>query len=155
MHDNNAVLETGLKPMNCPAHCLIFKSKQRSHRDLPVRIADFSGLFRNESSGALSGLTRVRQFHQDDGHVFCTQDQIFDEVHKILSFLHKAYTSFGELHVVLRAASIWGGAFLIVHRAHRETGHLVHLMWIDHWKYMENEQLNILLSKAHHAFVQE
>ena len=60
----------GLKPMNCPGHCLLFKSQNHSYRDMPVRYADFSPLHRNEVSGSLTGLTRVRRFHQDDGHIF-------------------------------------------------------------------------------------
>ncbi|KAF4592397.1 threonyl-tRNA synthetase [Ophiocordyceps camponoti-floridani] len=81
----------GLKPMNCPGHCLIFKSKVRSYRDLPIRYADFSPLHRNESSGALSGLTRVRRFHQDDGHIFCRPCQVEDEISKTLDFVKAVY----------------------------------------------------------------
>lgn len=67
----------GLKPMNCPGHCLIFRdAKTYSYRDLPIRLADFSALHRNEASGALTGLTRVRRFHQDDAHIFCMQEQV-------------------------------------------------------------------------------
>ena len=65
-----------LKPMNCPGHCLIFASRERSYRELPLRLADFGVLHRNEYSGALSGLTRVRRFQQDDAHIFCTSDQV-------------------------------------------------------------------------------
>ena len=65
-----------LKPMNCPGHCLIFKHRERSYRELPWRVADFGVLHRNEASGALSGLTRVRRFQQDDTHIFCTPDQV-------------------------------------------------------------------------------
>ena len=74
--DGNDVM--GLKPMNCPGHCLIFaNSGLKSFRDLPLRYADFSALHRNEASGALGGLTRCRRFSQDDAHIFCTQDQVF------------------------------------------------------------------------------
>ncbi|KAK0730407.1 hypothetical protein B0H67DRAFT_596544 [Lasiosphaeris hirsuta] len=83
--------EYGLKPMNCPGHCLIFASQRRSYRDLPIRYADFSPLHRNESSGALSGLTRVRRFHQDDGHIFCRPSQIEDEIRRTLDFIRVAY----------------------------------------------------------------
>jgi threonyl-tRNA synthetase len=62
--------------MNCPGHCLIFDQTQYSYRDLPVRMADFGVLHRNELTGALSGLTRVRRFQQDDAHIFCRPDQI-------------------------------------------------------------------------------
>lgn len=82
----------GLKPMNCPGHCLIFASKRHSYRDLPVRYADFSPLHRNEISGALSGLTRVRRFHQDDGHIFCRPSQVEEEIKKTLDFVKVVYT---------------------------------------------------------------
>lgn len=84
--------EYGLKPMNCPGHCLIFASKTHSYRDLPVRYADFSPLHRNEISGALSGLTRVRRFHQDDGHIFCRPCQVEEEIEKTLEFVKVVYT---------------------------------------------------------------
>jgi threonyl-tRNA synthetase len=87
--------EYGLKPMNCPGHCLIFASKQRSYRDLPIRYADFSPLHRNEVSGSLSGLTRVRRFHQDDGHIFCRPSQIQEEISKTLKFVKLTYTALG------------------------------------------------------------
>jgi threonyl-tRNA synthetase len=87
--------EYGLKPMNCPGHCLIFASKNRSYRDLPIRYADFSPLHRNEVSGALSGLTRVRRFHQDDGHIFCRPSQIQAEVFRTLDFMKAVYGALG------------------------------------------------------------
>lgn len=87
--------EYGLKPMNCPGHCLIFASQSRSYRDLPIRYADFSPLHRNEVSGALSGLTRVRRFHQDDGHIFCRPSQIEDEIGRTLDFVRLAYRVLG------------------------------------------------------------
>ncbi|EPE29364.1 Class II aaRS and biotin synthetase [Glarea lozoyensis ATCC 20868] len=87
--------EYGLKPMNCPGHCLIFASKKRSYRDLPIRYADFSPLHRNELTGALSGLTRGRRFHQDDGHIFCRPSQIRDEISKSLDFVRQAYGVLG------------------------------------------------------------
>jgi threonyl-tRNA synthetase len=65
-----------LKPMNCPGHCLMFKHRDRSYRELPMRFADFGVLHRNELSGALTGLTRVRRFQQDDAHIFCRPDQV-------------------------------------------------------------------------------
>ncbi|ANZ75332.1 BA75_02122T0 [Komagataella pastoris] len=85
----------GLKPMNCPGHCLMFKSRERSYRELPWRVADFGVIHRNEFSGALSGLTRVRRFQQDDAHIFCTQDQIEDEISNIFDFLKFIYGLFG------------------------------------------------------------
>ncbi|KAE8443256.1 hypothetical protein EG329_002044 [Mollisiaceae sp. DMI_Dod_QoI] len=87
--------EYGLKPMNCPGHCLLFASQQRSYRDLPIRFADFSPLHRNEIHGALSGLTRVRRFHQDDGHIFCRPSQIKEEISKTLEFVKTTYETFG------------------------------------------------------------
>ncbi|KAI9202994.1 uncharacterized protein BJ171DRAFT_157782 [Polychytrium aggregatum] len=83
-----------LKPMNCPGHCLLFDSTMHSYRDLPVRYAEFSPLHRNEASGALTGLTRVRKFHQDDAHIFCTVDQIFQEISSTLDFVQRAYKIF-------------------------------------------------------------
>lgn len=87
--------EFGLKPMNCPGHCLIFQSKLRSYRDLPLRIADFGVLHRNEIHGALSGLTRVRRFQQDDAHIFVREDQIGEEILKCLQMLKYVYDIFG------------------------------------------------------------
>ncbi|KAF0853135.1 mitochondrial threonyl-tRNA synthetase (ThrRS) [Andalucia godoyi] len=86
---------TGLKPMNCPSHCLIFASHSRSYRDLPMRLADFSPLHRNEPSGSLSGLTRVRRFHQDDAHIFCRPDQISSEIQSCLEFVLSVYLRLG------------------------------------------------------------
>lgn len=85
----------GLKPMNCPGHCVIFKSRERSYRELPWRVADFGVIHRNEFSGALSGLTRVRRFQQDDAHIFCQQDQIEQEIAGVFDFLQKIYGIFG------------------------------------------------------------
>ncbi|KAG0687716.1 threonyl-tRNA synthetase [Pichia californica] len=85
----------GLKPMNCPGHCLMFKSRERSYRELPWRVADFGVIHRNEFSGALSGLTRVRRFQQDDAHIFCTQEQIGSEIIGIFDFLKHVYGIFG------------------------------------------------------------
>uniref|UniRef100_A0A6Q2YZJ6 threonine--tRNA ligase n=1 Tax=Esox lucius TaxID=8010 RepID=A0A6Q2YZJ6_ESOLU len=84
-----------LKPMNCPGHCLMFDHRPRSWRELPLRMADFGVLHRNELSGALTGLTRVRRFQQDDAHIFCTMDQIEDEIKGCLDFLRTVYDCFG------------------------------------------------------------
>ncbi|KAG0640906.1 hypothetical protein HOY80DRAFT_1040568 [Tuber brumale] len=88
--------EFGLKPMNCPGHCLLFKhaAGKLSLRDLPVRYADFSPLHRNENSGSLSGLTRVRRFHQDDAHIFCRPSQISQEISSTLQFIQTVYKVF-------------------------------------------------------------
>eukprot|EP01127_Copromyxa_protea_P021808 TRINITY_DN7602_c0_g1_i2.p1 TRINITY_DN7602_c0_g1~~TRINITY_DN7602_c0_g1_i2.p1 ORF type:complete len:409 (-),score=93.18 TRINITY_DN7602_c0_g1_i2:133-1359(-) len=83
----------GLKPMNCPAHCLIFASGKHSFRDLPLRYADFSALHRNEASGALRGLTRLRRFCQDDAHIFCTKEQIPTEIANCIEFLRTVYSA--------------------------------------------------------------
>ncbi|XP_043687898.1 threonine--tRNA ligase, mitochondrial 1-like [Telopea speciosissima] len=87
--------EFGLKPMNCPGHCLMFDHRVRSYRELPLRIADFGVLHRNEASGALTGLTRVRRFQQDDAHIFCRESQIKDEVRSVLEFINYCYDVFG------------------------------------------------------------
>ncbi|KAL9058621.1 MAG: hypothetical protein Q9162_001628 [Coniocarpon cinnabarinum] len=84
-----------LKPMNCPGHCLLFSHRTRSYNELPMRIADFGILHRNEASGALSGLTRVRRFQQDDTHIFCTEDQIEQEILGLFDFLQAVYGNFG------------------------------------------------------------
>lgn len=76
-----------LKPMNCPHHCEIFKARPRSYRDLPVRFAEFGTVYRYEQSGELHGLTRVRGFTQDDAHIFCTVDQVKDEVGKVIDLV--------------------------------------------------------------------
>ncbi|XP_037385320.1 threonine--tRNA ligase 1, cytoplasmic [Talpa occidentalis] len=84
-----------LKPMNCPGHCLMFDHRPRSWRELPLRLADFGVLHRNELSGALTGLTRVRRFQQDDAHIFCAIEQIEDEIKGCLDFLRTVYSIFG------------------------------------------------------------
>ncbi|BFZ56269.1 threonyl-tRNA synthetase [Savitreella phatthalungensis] len=84
-----------LKPMNCPGHCLLYKVRERSYRELPLRLADFGVLHRNEFSGALTGLTRVRRFQQDDAHIFCTPDQVKQEIMGVFDFLKHVYGVFG------------------------------------------------------------
>jgi threonyl-tRNA synthetase len=125
--------EYGLKPMNCPGHCLIFASQQRSYRDLPIRYADFSPLHRNEISGALSGLTRVRRFHQDDGHIFCRPSQIKEEIAKTLDFVRLTYNilGLGPYRLVLStrpeqyigSAEEWAQAEGALRNALTESGH--------------------------------
>ncbi|KAK4187836.1 putative threonyl-tRNA synthetase [Podospora australis] len=85
----------GLKPMNCPAHAMMFRHRERSHKELPLRLADFGVLHRNEASGALSGLTRVRRFQQDDAHIFCREDQIKEEVADLFDFMSSFYGMLG------------------------------------------------------------
>ena len=84
-----------LKPMNCPSHYLMYLSKKHSYRELPKRFVTFDVLHRNELTGALSGLTRVRQFAQDDCHVFLREDQIEQEVKFLMDFILGYYESFG------------------------------------------------------------
>ena len=98
--DNMFVLDdgeykAGLKPMNCPESMLIFKTQLRSYRDLPMRLADYSWLFRNERTGALAGMFRVRQLTQDDSHVICRDDQVTAEVNLALSLVRRQYEPFG------------------------------------------------------------
>jgi threonyl-tRNA synthetase len=87
--------EMGLKAMNCPGHMLIYASGVHSYRDLPIRIHEQSPLHRNEASGVLSGLTRVRQFAQDDAHIFLTEEQIAEEVERLLRLVQRVYADFG------------------------------------------------------------
>ncbi|KAI1619800.1 threonyl-tRNA synthetase [Exophiala viscosa] len=84
-----------LKPMNCPGHCIMFRDEERSYRELPWRVADFGVLHRNEASGALSGLTRVRKFQQDDTHIFCTNEQVQAEIEGLFDFMEHVYGLFG------------------------------------------------------------
>ncbi|GAM26330.1 hypothetical protein SAMD00019534_095050 [Acytostelium subglobosum LB1] len=84
-----------LKPMNCPGHCLMFSHRARSYKELPLRIADFGVLHRNETHGSLTGLTRVRRFQQDDAHIFCTTAQIRSEIKACLDFMQHVYGIFG------------------------------------------------------------
>jgi threonyl-tRNA synthetase len=84
-----------LKPMNCPHHIMIFKSKPRSYRDLPVRLAEFGTVYRFEQSGELSGMTRVRGFCQDDAHIFCTEEQVADEFHGCLEMTQGVLAALG------------------------------------------------------------
>jgi threonyl-tRNA synthetase len=87
--------EFAIKPMNCPCHIQIFNQGLRSYRDLPLRMAEFGSCHRNELSGALHGIMRVRGFVQDDGHIFCTEDQIQSECAEFIEFLHDVYHDFG------------------------------------------------------------
>ena len=87
--------EYAVKPMNCPGHCLMFASQKHSYRDLPIRYADFGRLHRYERSGVTHGLTRVRTFCQDDAHIYCTPEQIKEEMADFLSLLKEVYDTFG------------------------------------------------------------
>ena len=87
--------EYAMKPMNCPGHCLIYRTGRHSYRDLPIRYADFGRLHRYERSGVTHGLTRVRTFCQDDAHIYCTPDQMQSEMLSFLAFLKNVYHTFG------------------------------------------------------------
>jgi threonyl-tRNA synthetase len=94
-----------LKPMNCPGHILIFNKAMRSYRDLPLRYGEFGACHRNEPSGALHGLLRVRGFVQDDGHIFCTEEQILDECVSYTALLQKVYAHFGFADIIYKVAT--------------------------------------------------
>ena len=94
-----------LKPMNCPGHILIFKQGVKSYRDLPLRYGEFGACHRNEPSGGLHGIMRVRAFTQDDGHVFCTEDQIQVEVTAFSTLLQKIYKDFGFTDIIYKVAT--------------------------------------------------
>ncbi|MBI5045467.1 MAG: threonine--tRNA ligase [Candidatus Niyogibacteria bacterium] len=95
VRSNYSKEEYFLKPMNCPQHTQIFASEIRSYKNMPVRIADFANLYRDEKPGELSGLTRLRAFSQDDGHCFCREDQIEEEFAAILGVIEKAMRTYG------------------------------------------------------------
>jgi threonyl-tRNA synthetase len=84
-----------MKPMNCPMHCLIFRSRQRSYRELPLRLFELGTVYRYERAGTLHGLMRIRGFTQDDSHIFCTEDQLQDEIKSLLDFVISVLKAFG------------------------------------------------------------
>ena len=94
-----------LKPMNCPGHVQIFRSNLHSYRELPLRYGEFGQCHRNEPSGSLHGMMRVRGFTQDDGHIFCTEDQILDECVAFTALLQKVYRDFGFNEVIYKVAT--------------------------------------------------
>ena len=94
-----------LKPMNCPGHILIFKQGMKSYRDLPLRYGEFGQCHRNEPTGGLHGIMRVRGFTQDDGHIFCTEDQILDECVNYTTLLQKVYKDFGFTDIIYKVAT--------------------------------------------------
>ena len=93
-----------IKPMNCPAHVLVFRQGIKSYRDLPIRMAEFGCCHRNEPHGALHGLMRVRQFTQDDAHIFCTQEQLVEEVGLFCDMLDRVYTDLGFANYAIKLA---------------------------------------------------
>lgn len=129
--------EFAVKPMNCPCHMLMFSHKKYSYRDLPLRFADFGRLHRNERSGALAGLTRVRTFCQDDAHVFLPQDQIQGEILKLLEMFDVCYDHFGFENIKIGLSTrpekkagddaIWDNAEAALKAALEESGHNYHI----------------------------
>ncbi|MBB3046752.1 threonyl-tRNA synthetase [Litorivivens lipolytica] len=97
--------EFAVKPMNCPCHVQVFNQGLRSYRDLPLRLAEFGSCHRNEPSGSLHGIMRVRGFTQDDAHIFCTEEQIQPEVADFIDFLHSVYDDFGFTEVIYRLST--------------------------------------------------
>jgi threonyl-tRNA synthetase len=97
--------EYAVKPMNCPCHVQVFNQGLRSYRDLPLRLAEFGSCHRNEPSGSLHGIMRVRGFTQDDAHIFCTEEQIQPEVSTFIDFLHQVYADFGFTDVIYRLST--------------------------------------------------
>ena len=97
--------EFGLKPMNCPGHCSLFRSGHYSYRDLPLRLAEFTRLHRNERSGVLHGMTRVRSFSQDDSHIYCTPEQVEDEIRAVFEMARRIYDELGLGLPVIRLAT--------------------------------------------------
>lgn len=97
--------EYALKPMNCPGHVLIFKSQMRSYRELPIRYGEFGQCHRNEPSGSMHGIMRVRGFTQDDGHIFCTEDHILEECVAYTAQLQRVYADFGFGEIIYKVAT--------------------------------------------------
>ena len=112
IHHAEDKTDIGIKPMNCPAHMLVFKRDLKSYKDLPLRIAETTTLYRNEKSGTLQGLTRVRSISQDDTHIFCAPGQISDEINKLLEKVKNIYTIFGltidQIHLSTRPEKFLG-----------------------------------------------
>lgn len=102
---NSDERDFAIKPMNCPGHVQIFNQGLRSYRELPVRLAEFGSCHRNEASGALHGIMRVRGFTQDDAHIFCTQDQIQDEVVRFIDLLKIVYSDFGFKELLVKLST--------------------------------------------------
>ncbi|MBL4673838.1 MAG: threonine--tRNA ligase [Arenicella sp.] len=97
--------EYAIKPMNCPCHVQVFNQGLKSYRDLPLRLAEFGSCHRNEMSGSLHGIMRVRSFVQDDAHIFCTEEQVQSEVKEFIDFLHDVYSDFGFDEVIYKLST--------------------------------------------------
>lgn len=102
---NSDERDFAIKPMNCPGHVQIFNQGLRSYRELPIRLAEFGSCHRNEASGALHGIMRVRAFTQDDAHIFCTEDQIQDEVVRFIDLLKSVYADFGFKELLIKLST--------------------------------------------------
>ena len=117
-----------IKPMNCPCHVQVFNQGLKSYRDLPLRLAEFGSCHRNEPSGSLHGIMRVRSFTQDDAHIFCTEEQIQPEVSQFIDFLHEVYADFGFDEIIYR---------LSTRPAERvgsdEDWDRAEALWVKHW----------------------
>jgi threonyl-tRNA synthetase len=126
-----------LKPMNCPGHCLAYKALHRSYRELPLRFAEFGVLHRNELHGALTGLTRVRRFQQDDCHIFCRPDQIVTEISNALEFLRSVYGVFGfdfTLELSTRPKEKFLGTLEMWENAEKSLENALKIFCGDNWK---------------------
>jgi threonyl-tRNA synthetase len=95
----------GIKPMNCPSHCVIFGARRRSYRELPWRVADFGRLHRYERGGVVHGLARVRSFAQDDGHIFCAESDVAGEISRFMRFFRSVYKAFGFESIDIKLAT--------------------------------------------------
>jgi len=130
--------EYGVKPMNCPGHCYLYATRKHSYRDLPIRFADFSRLHRFEPSGTLAGLTRVRSMVQDDAHIYCTPEQLEDEVAAFIAMTREVYDAFGfdRVEVTLQTRpekflgriELWDAAEAALDRAARAAGYDVKIL---------------------------
>ena len=94
-----------IKPMNCPCHIQVFNQGLKSYKDLPIRLAEFGSCHRNEPSGALHGLMRVRNFTQDDAHIFCTEEQIQEEVSTFIDLVFEVYKTFGFDEIIIKLST--------------------------------------------------
>ncbi|XP_064333794.1 threonine--tRNA ligase, mitochondrial isoform X8 [Camelus dromedarius] len=130
-HTSRPTDTLALKPMNCPAHCLMFAHRPRSWRELPLRLADFGALHRAEASGSLGGLTRLRRFQQDDAHIFCAPAQLEAEIRSCLDFLRSVYAVLGfSFHLALSTRPsgflgepcLWDQAEQVLQQALEEFG---------------------------------
>lgn len=127
-----------LKPMNCPHHHQVFDSKPRSYRDLPVRLAEFGTVYRYEQSGELNGLSRVRGFTQDDAHIYCTDDQLKDEIKNTIELTQHVFKTFG-MDVTTRLsfrddnADKYGGDIALWERAQREIKEVADEMQLEYF----------------------